>query len=76
MNKQNAKKLLNESEEARRSLREIGKVSLDMINQIHLTEGKNVLWEKAVEINKITEKIHLQLQKMETAMCLQVITNK
>ena len=30
-------------------------ISLDMINQIHLTQGKDELWEKAVEINKITE---------------------
>ena len=76
MNKENIKKILNQSEETRRNLREVGKISLDMINQIHLTQGKDELWEKAVEINKLTEKIHMKLQLIESAICLQVITDK
>ena len=34
-----------------------------MINQIHLTQGKGELWEKAVEINKIAEKLKKNVQK-------------
>ena len=74
MKRQNAKDLVKESEEVRTNLKQIGKISLDMINQIHLTQGKNELWEKAVEINKIAEKMHNKLNKLETKICFQVIS--
>ena len=75
MKRQNAKDLIKESEEIRNNLRKIGEVTLDMINQIRLTQGKDELWEKAVEINKIAEKMHIKLQRLETKICFQVISD-
>jgi hypothetical protein len=76
MNKKNAKELLNEIEKAKFNAKEIGKISLDAIGKIHLAQGKNDLWEKAVEVNKIAEKLHNSLSSLESKICFQVIDNK
>ena len=76
MNKRNAKDLLDRVEEAKSNAKEVGKISLDAINQIHLTQGKNELWEKAVEINKIAEKLWTGLNALESKICFQVINKK
>ena len=76
MKRQSAKDLLRNLEEIKSEIKDIGKVSLDAISHIHHTQGKNELWEKAVEINKIAEKSYNQLAKLETRICFLVISDK